>query len=101
MEKPVFVLITVTLIVIYYLPGAGISLFRGLSSPLIRSYLTKTLPVEDIAKVFAFMCALEGMCPLLATALYNTLYAGTISVFPGAVYILSASICGVSFILVR
>lgn len=72
--------------------GAGVSLFKGLASPLIRSFLTKILPVVDIAKVFALMAAIEGLCPLLAPLMYNTLYRCTITVFPGAVYVLSSVI---------
>ncbi|XP_045777870.1 proton-coupled folate transporter-like [Maniola jurtina] len=74
--------------------SAGISLFRSLSSPLIRSLLSKILPPQDIAKVFALMCAIEGVSPLIAPALYNSLYAYTISTFPGAIYILSSGISG-------
>ncbi|XP_049876941.1 solute carrier family 46 member 3-like [Pectinophora gossypiella] len=73
--------------------GAGVSLFKGLSAPLIRSLITKILPVEDIAKVFSLMCALEGISPLFSPAIYNTLYNFTISRFPGAVYMLSGAIC--------
>lgn len=58
------------------------------------------LPIEDIAKVFALMSALDGVCPLISTALYNALYAETIGVFPGAIYILSAGFSGISFIMV-
>ncbi|CAH0713274.1 unnamed protein product, partial [Brenthis ino] len=72
--------------------AASVSLFRGLSSPLIRSQLTKILPPADIAKVFALMCAIEGVSPLISPAMYNSLYAYTISSFPGAIYVLSSCI---------
>ncbi|CAH2267017.1 proton-coupled folate transporter-like [Pararge aegeria] len=72
--------------------SAGISLFRGLSAPLIRSLLSKILPTQDIAKVFALMCAMEGVSPLISPEIYNSLYAYTISTFPGAIYILSSTI---------
>ncbi|XP_068620175.1 probable peptidoglycan muropeptide transporter SLC46 [Battus philenor] len=79
--------------------GAGVSLFRGLSSPLIRSMLTKMLPADDIAKVFALMCAIEAIVPLISPAIYSSLYAYTIKSFPGAIYILSSAITGLSVIL--
>ncbi|XP_041984971.1 proton-coupled folate transporter-like [Aricia agestis] len=72
--------------------AAGVTIFRGLSAPLIRSYLSKTLPPEDIAKVFALMCAIEGVSPLISPVLYSSLYAYTLSAFPGAIFILSAGI---------
>ncbi|XP_045501791.1 proton-coupled folate transporter-like [Colias croceus] len=75
--------------------AAGVSLFRDLSSPLIRSLITKILPPQDIAKVFALMCAIEGIAPLISPVIYNSLYAYTISTFPGAFYLLCAGITGI------
>ncbi|XP_053614678.1 probable peptidoglycan muropeptide transporter SLC46 isoform X2 [Plodia interpunctella] len=72
--------------------ASGVSFFGSLSSPLIRSFLTKILPVEDIAKVFALMCAIEGIFPLISPALYNSLYNVTITPFPGAIMLLSSCI---------
>ncbi|XP_028031101.1 proton-coupled folate transporter-like [Bombyx mandarina] len=76
--------------------SSTISLFKGLSSPLLRSLLTKILPITDIAKVFALMSAIEGLCPLLSPLLYNSLYECTISTFPAAFYMLSIGIVCVS-----
>ncbi|RVE43765.1 hypothetical protein evm_011614 [Chilo suppressalis] len=70
--------------------GPLIALFGGLSAPLIRSMLTKILPIEDIAKAFALMCAIEGICPLISPFIYNSLYRATISVFPGAIFVLAS-----------
>ncbi|CAH0590195.1 unnamed protein product [Chrysodeixis includens] len=78
--------------------GACIASFKGLSAPLIRSFLTKILPVVDIAKVFALMSAVEGLCPLLSPIIYNSLYQITLEVFPGAIYVLSASITTISVV---
>lgn len=74
-------------------------MFGALSAPLIRSLLTKILPVEDIAKVFALMCAIEGICPLISPILYNSLYAATISVFPGAILVLTSFITAVCAVM--
>ncbi|CAG9563936.1 unnamed protein product [Danaus chrysippus] len=93
-----YVIITFATVSWQMYAAAGISLFRGLSSPLIRSLLTKILPGEDIAKVFALMCAIEGISPLISPALYNSLYAYTISTFPGAIYMLSTGISSVCVI---
>ncbi|XP_059060801.1 proton-coupled folate transporter-like isoform X1 [Achroia grisella] len=72
--------------------SAGVTVFGSLSAPLIRSYLTKILPIEDIAKAFALMCAIEGIMPLFAPVLYNTLYNLTITTFPGAICLLTTAI---------
>lgn len=78
--------------------GASVGSLRGLSAPLIRSFLTKILPVVDIAKVFALMSAIEGLCPLVAPLIYNSLYQVTVAVFPGSVYMLSSAITGICFV---
>ncbi|XP_026729440.1 proton-coupled folate transporter-like [Trichoplusia ni] len=80
--------------------GASIASFKGLSAPLIRAFLTKILPVVDIAKVFALMSAVEGLCPLLSPLIYNSLYQVTLDVFPGAIYLLSAAITATSVVCV-
>ncbi|KAJ2948402.1 hypothetical protein O0L34_g7640 [Tuta absoluta] len=72
--------------------GASIAAFKGLSSPLIGSFLSKILPMEDIAKVYALIAATEGIVPLLSPVVYNGLYNITLETFPGAIYILSAGI---------
>ncbi|KAJ8717954.1 hypothetical protein PYW07_005884 [Mythimna separata] len=72
--------------------GASVGSLRGLTAPLIRSFLTKILPVVDIAKVFALMSAIEGLCPLIAPLLYNSLYQVTVAVFPGSIYVLSSAV---------
>ncbi|KAI8420017.1 hypothetical protein MSG28_008613 [Choristoneura fumiferana] len=79
--------------------GASISFLRVISAPLIRSHLTKALPIEDIAKVFALLCAMESICPIIAPLVYNSLYEYTLDSFPGAFYVLSASINGLCVVL--
>ncbi|XP_063830584.1 probable peptidoglycan muropeptide transporter SLC46 [Ostrinia nubilalis] len=76
----------------FYL-AAVINVFSGLSSPLIRSYLSKVMPMEDIAKVFALMGAIEGLAPIISPVLYNALYEFTISSFPGAIMLLTSGLC--------
>ncbi|CAH2042464.1 unnamed protein product, partial [Iphiclides podalirius] len=83
----------------YMYLGAGVSLFKGLSAPLIRSMLTKMLPMEDIAKVFALICAIEGISPLISPAIYSSLYTTTIKSFPGAIYLLSSAITALCVVL--
>ncbi|CAH2267018.1 jg6717 [Pararge aegeria aegeria] len=70
--------------------GSAISLFKGLTGPLLRSFLTKNFPMEDIAKIFAFLCAVESIGPMLAPVIFNSLYSVTLATFPGAIYVLSS-----------
>ncbi|XP_063830514.1 probable peptidoglycan muropeptide transporter SLC46 isoform X1 [Ostrinia nubilalis] len=79
--------------------GSALSLFGTVYAVLIRSFLSKTLPSQDIAKVFGFLSFVEAFCPLLAPLVYNSLYEATISTFPGSILVLTAGIYAVCFIL--
>lgn len=80
--------------------GASISMFRGLAGPLTRSYISKIIPMEDIAQVFALGCAIDAILPVFSPLVFNGLYTATISTFPGAIYVMSAGIYFVCFICV-
>ncbi|XP_068620712.1 probable peptidoglycan muropeptide transporter SLC46 [Battus philenor] len=75
------------------------SLFKGISGPLIRSFVTKIFPVEDIAKVFALMCAIEGLNPIIAPIICNSIYIATLSSFSGTIYLVSSGLVGVCIVL--
>ncbi|XP_061720375.1 probable peptidoglycan muropeptide transporter SLC46 [Cydia pomonella] len=77
----------------------SVSFIRVISAPLIRSFLSKMVPLEDIAKVFALLCTMESVCPIIAPLIYNTLYNFTIHDFPGAFYLLSACINAVCVVM--
>ncbi|KAG7301503.1 hypothetical protein JYU34_014470 [Plutella xylostella] len=84
--------------------GAGIAMFKGMAAPLVRSFITKVMPLEDIAKAFALLCAFEAICPLISSVVYNSLYRYTIVSFPGAIYVFSAFIlfvCAVMLAVVQ
>ncbi|XP_038211163.1 proton-coupled folate transporter-like [Zerene cesonia] len=83
----------------YMYLGSFISVFKGLSSALLRSFISKTLPSEDVAKIFALICAFEGFAPLTVPLVYNTLYAMTVAILPGAIYILSMVLVTVTIIM--
>ncbi|XP_063830583.1 probable peptidoglycan muropeptide transporter SLC46 [Ostrinia nubilalis] len=78
--------------------GSAAALFGTVSGPLIRSYLSQTLPSQDIAKVFGLMGSAESFSPLLAPLVYNALYAYTLASFPGAFLVLTAAISTVSLV---
>ncbi|XP_072942923.1 probable peptidoglycan muropeptide transporter SLC46 [Epargyreus clarus] len=79
--------------------GSTVSLFNGLSSPLIMSYLSKSLPADDVAKVFAMMFALEGFIPLISPVVFAAIYTASISTFPGAFFLLSGILASISVTL--
>ncbi|XP_050352436.1 proton-coupled folate transporter-like [Nymphalis io] len=79
--------------------SSGVSIFRSLSGPLVRSFLTKTIPVEDIAKVLFLVSTAESICPMIYPIIFNSLYAYTLATFPGAIYILSSSMMVICIVL--
>ncbi|CAH2089615.1 unnamed protein product [Euphydryas editha] len=79
--------------------ACAMSIFRGLPGPLMRSYLTKILPVEDVGKVFVLLSTSESICPVLFPLIFNPLYSYTLSTFPGAIYALSSGLVFIAMIL--
>ncbi|GBP07923.1 hypothetical protein EVAR_78077_1 [Eumeta japonica] len=72
--------------------SSSVSLFRGLAQPILRSILSKLLPVEDLAKIFTLQSVLNVTLPMLAPLVFNPLYSATLNVFPGSIYIVCAGI---------
>ncbi|XP_050681457.1 uncharacterized protein LOC126976873 isoform X2 [Leptidea sinapis] len=83
----------------YMYLGAVVSVFRGLPGPLTRSFLSKILPVQDIAKIFALLCVFEGSAPVLSPLIYNSLYSATVARMPAAIYLLSIGLAGASVVM--
>ncbi|KAG8231948.1 hypothetical protein J437_LFUL008868 [Ladona fulva] len=76
-----------------------LSVFGGASSPIARSILSKSVPQEDLGKVFSLTASLEALTPLAASPLYSLLFENTLNYFSGAIYLLSAAIFFLDFIL--
>ncbi|KAL4704396.1 hypothetical protein ACJJTC_005750 [Scirpophaga incertulas] len=72
--------------------GSAVAFVGNVSSPLLRSFLSKLNPENDTAKAFGLLSSAEAIIPLVAPVGYNGLYAYTLSYFPGAFFILSGSI---------
>nr|XP_027228856.1 proton-coupled folate transporter-like [Penaeus vannamei] len=56
-----------------------------------RSMLTKFVPSDEVGKVSAVLGALDGLMPMVNSALYTAVYHATVSVFPAAHFFLGAS----------
>ncbi|XP_050530703.1 proton-coupled folate transporter-like isoform X2 [Daktulosphaira vitifoliae] len=66
--------------------------FMYTNEPLVRSQLSKTFPVKDLGKIFAFIGAIEGFGTLLGTPLYTAVYNMTIHSFSNFIFFLSSYI---------
>ncbi|XP_046384261.1 proton-coupled folate transporter-like isoform X2 [Ischnura elegans] len=70
--------------------GSVISLLHGAASPMMRSIMSKSVPQNELGKIFTLTASLEALVPLAAQPLYTYLFNNTLQSFPGAFFILSA-----------
>ncbi|XP_063700028.1 probable peptidoglycan muropeptide transporter SLC46 [Culicoides brevitarsis] len=78
--------------------GIGLTLLKGLVSPMCRSILATTsehsnTSGNEIGKLYSFTTSLESLMPMAAVPLYTQVYKATLeSGFPGAFNVISAVI---------
>lgn len=63
--------------------GFIVSATKSLISKLVGSE-------DDVGKTFALLSAIEALSNLLGPAIFNGLYAATVSIFPGLIFVLDA-----------
>ncbi|KAL8572543.1 hypothetical protein ACOMHN_040447 [Nucella lapillus] len=74
-----------------YISGATGVLIMTVS-PVVRTLLSRMAPRDKQGALFASMSAVETICHLTASTIYNNVYTATLNVFPGAVFLLIAAI---------
>ncbi|KAK8379478.1 hypothetical protein O3P69_019408 [Scylla paramamosain] len=72
--------------------SAIISSIGVLPLVITRSLISKTVPGEELGRIFSVLASFEAVIPLGSGPLYTAVYNGTIRTFPGAVYFLSAAL---------
>ncbi|CAI6373169.1 unnamed protein product [Macrosiphum euphorbiae] len=70
-----------------------------ISQSLVRSQLSKSLPSEDICKIFAFLSVIENFGVLLYSPMYTAVYVTTIHDFANCFFFLSAILGTLVFVL--
>jgi len=76
--------------------GACCGFLSSLAAIVIRSMLSKVVSKAELGKVFSLLASLEAAVPLFAAPLFTTVYNNTLSTFPGAVFLVQASLFVVS-----
>jgi len=76
--------------------GACLGFLSSLASIVIRSMLSKCVNKSDLGKIYSLLGSLEAAVPLLAAPLFTVVYNSTLETFPGAVFLVQASIFAVS-----
>lgn len=72
--------------------GALIKSLGSATNPLLRSYLSKIIPTDEIGKIFPLTVALESLMSLIGSPLYTVIYNLTLSTNPTAYNFFSAGL---------
>lgn len=79
--------------------GAALRCLGGVTSPMIRSFLSKITPHDEIGKIFAMMVMTENILALTGPPIYTEIYNKTINTNPGIFNFVTASVFLVAIIL--
>lgn len=80
--------------------GACVKILGGGISPMTRSLISKTVPSEEIGKVFAFIVGLETLSGMIACPMYTFVYNSTLETLPSAYNFVTAGIFLLCLIIV-
>jgi len=72
--------------------GACSGFLSTLSAIVIRSILSKVVVKSELGKIFSMVASLEAAVPLFAAPLFTFVYNHTLESFPGAVFLVQASL---------
>ncbi|KAM8835013.1 lysosomal proton-coupled steroid conjugate and bile acid symporter SLC46A3 [Synchiropus picturatus] len=67
--------------------------------PVLRSMTSKIISTSEQGALFACLSFLESLMTNVSTAVFNSVYAATVSFFPGFIFLLSAGLCVVPLLL--
>ncbi|XP_023327444.1 solute carrier family 46 member 3 isoform X2 [Eurytemora carolleeae] len=79
--------------------GACLGCISSLSGIVIRSMLSKCVQPSELGKIYSLLASFEAAVPLFASPLFTAVYNSTIDTFPGATFLVLASIFIVSLML--
>ncbi|XP_076618594.1 putative peptidoglycan muropeptide transporter SLC46 isoform X1 [Colletes latitarsis] len=67
--------------------------FSGVTNPMLRTILSKSVPPEDTGKVFSLTISIETLTPLIAASLYGMIYSHFMPpLYPLPVWLVSVGI---------
>ena len=73
----------------FYL-STGIGLVSYGPSIIIRSFISKIIPSDELGSVFSMLASLEACVPLMTAPIFTIVYEKTINYFPAAILLISA-----------
>lgn len=72
--------------------GIGVSMMKGIAGPMGRAVISNTAPPSDIGKIFSLTTSIESLTPLASAPIYTYVYKQTMSWYPGAFNLISATV---------
>lgn len=81
----------------YY--AASLTVIGGMDNTPLRSMLSKMVEKHEYGKIFTLTATASSLAGLVTSSVYQEVYAATVSTFPGAMYLLSASMVTVSLVV--
>lgn len=70
--------------------GSSIQMFGSIITYLMRAIISKCIPTDEFGKVFCLVTCFELISPFLSGPLFSFVYTSTISVLPGAIFLVCA-----------
>ncbi|KAK3058837.1 hypothetical protein LTR09_000402 [Extremus antarcticus] len=71
----------------------------GIGSPTLQSSMTKHVPAEQTGQLLGASGLLHALARVVAPAIFNAIYAGTVKTFPQTVFVCLASTFGLAFVI--
>uniref|UniRef100_A0A182TA87 Major facilitator superfamily (MFS) profile domain-containing protein n=1 Tax=Anopheles maculatus TaxID=74869 RepID=A0A182TA87_9DIPT len=72
--------------------GVAICFMKGIAGPMSRAVISNTAPPSDIGKIFSLTTSIESITPLVSAPLYTFVYKSTLSWYPGAFNLITATV---------
>lgn len=80
--------------------SAVLGMFGGITSPMIRAIISKSVPSEDTGKIFSMTVSIETLTPLVAAPLYNLIYLHFMPpIYPLPVWLVSVGIYAIVILI--
>ncbi|XP_070839972.1 lysosomal proton-coupled steroid conjugate and bile acid symporter SLC46A3 [Chaetodon trifascialis] len=67
--------------------------------PVLRSMMSKIISKSEQGALFACLSFLESLTSNVSNAVFNSVYAATVSWFPGFVFLLAAGLCAIPLLV--
>ncbi|XP_029375193.1 solute carrier family 46 member 3 [Echeneis naucrates] len=68
--------------------------------PVLRSMMSKIISKSEQGALFACLSFLDSLTNNVSTAVFNSIYAATVSWYPGFIFLLSAGLCAIPLFIV-